>query len=83
MVFSWLFGEKDKKKPEAETVLDTQDLTALVQQAEQATKARELDRAEALCRELVRAAPGNADGWTVPPNTPALRREVSDHIEDS
>lgn len=61
MVFSWLFGEKDKKKTEAET----QDLTALLQQAEQATRARELDRAESICRELVRVAPENADAWTL------------------
>lgn len=37
----------------------------MLQKAEQATQARQLEEAESLCRELIRIAPDTADGWTL------------------
>ncbi|MFN7131883.1 MAG: hypothetical protein ACK4N5_07365 [Myxococcales bacterium] len=76
MVFSWLFGEKDKKKdPEQEP--GAPDVASLLQQAEEATRARESDRAEALCRRILQLAPGSAEAWTLL-GVNLIRRGMSD-----
>jgi hypothetical protein len=58
MVFGWLFGEKKKQEPGV-------DVASLLAQAEQATNARDTQRGEALCRDVLRAASDNADAWNM------------------
>jgi hypothetical protein len=58
MVFGWLFGEKKKQE-------QTVDVAALLAQADEATNARDTQRGEALCREILKLAPDNADAWNM------------------
>ncbi len=59
MVFGWLFGDKRQKDENAPEV------NALLTQADEATNARDSQRGEALCRELLRTAPESADAWSM------------------
>ncbi len=58
MVFGWLFGERKKQEPNV-------DVAALVAQADEATNARETQKGEALCREILKVATDNADAWNM------------------
>lgn len=59
MVFGWLFG--DKKKQDDRGV----DLSSLFAETDQVTNALDAVRGEALCRDLLRLAPDNADAWNM------------------
>ena len=71
MVFGWLFG--DKKKQEA----TSPDLTALINEADQATNARDTKKGEELCREIIKRTPDNADAWNML-GVNLIRRNFSD-----
>ncbi|MGI5862263.1 MAG: tetratricopeptide repeat protein [Myxococcales bacterium] len=71
MVFGWLFGEKKRQETNAT------DVRALQAQADEATNARDVERGESLCRELVRLAPDNADAWNML-GVNLIRRNVAD-----
>ncbi|HEY3447799.1 MAG TPA: hypothetical protein VGK67_15695 [Myxococcales bacterium] len=58
MVFGWLFGERKKQEPNV-------DVAALVTQADEATNARDTQRGESLCREILKVATDNADAWNM------------------
>ena len=58
MVFGWLFGERKKQEPNV-------DVAALVAQADEATNARETQKGESLCREILKVAMDNADAWNM------------------
>jgi hypothetical protein len=59
MVFGWLFGERKRQEAEGP------DVAALVAQADEATNAREVQKGEALCREILKQATANADAWNM------------------
>lgn len=69
MVLGWLFGEK-KHATLAET-------SALAARAREATVARDLTQAEALCRELCEADPRSAEGWNLL-GVNLVRRDAAD-----
>jgi hypothetical protein len=71
MVFGWLFGEKKQKG----TAVPEPD--ALMAQADEATRAKDVLRGEALCRDLVRTSPDNAEAWTML-GVNLIRRDVAD-----
>lgn len=58
MVFGWLFGERKKQEPNV-------DVAALVAQADEATNARDTQKGESLCREVLKVAMDNADAWNM------------------
>ena len=58
MVFGWLFGERKRQE-------GGPDVTALLAQADEATNARDLPRAESLCRDVLKVAADNADAWNM------------------
>lgn len=59
MVFGWLFGERKKQETGGA------DVAALVAQADEATNARDAQKGETLCREVLKVAADNADAWTM------------------
>ncbi len=71
MVFGWLFGERKQKG----TAVPEPD--ALMSKAEEATRAKDVLRGEALCRDLVRTSPDNADVWSML-GVNLIRRDAAD-----
>jgi len=59
MVFGWLFGERKRQEGSGA------DVTALLSQADEATNARDVQRGESLCRDVIKVAAENADAWNM------------------
>ena len=59
MVFGWLFGERKRQESGGP------DVAALVAQADEATNSRDVQKGEALCREVLKQAGDNADAWNM------------------